>query len=169
MLRSRKNRLRFGARNDRGQALVEFVLSILMVLILIFGIWELVMMVYTYTVIADAAKEGVRFAIVHGCDSTECYGPGACTNLIGGSAPTCDATAAGVVDRVKFFAARSLHDISAIDVQVLYGPTDTYLGGPNTSMPGSPVKVIVQYPYVPMIGLGWRPLIHASATGSIAN
>ena len=149
--------------------MVEFVLSILMILVLILGIMELVMMVYTYVVVADSAKEGVRFAIVHGCDNTECYGPGACTNVIGGSAPACDASAVGVVNRVKQYAQYSLHDISGMTINVTYGPATGFTTSPNTSMPGSAVKVEVRYPYAPYFSFGWRPTLHASATGSIAN
>ncbi len=147
---------------------MEFVLSILFVLVLIFGIMELVMMVYTFTVVADSAKEGVRFAIVHGCNNTECYGPGACTNLVGGTPVTCDASATGIVNRVRQYAQYSLHDIAGMNITVTYGPA-TGLTSPDTSMPGSAVKVDVQYPYVPYFSFGWRPTLHASATGSIFN
>ena len=51
-------------REDKGQAQVEFVLSIFLVLLTLLGIFELTMFIYTYSVLSDAAKEGVRYAIV---------------------------------------------------------------------------------------------------------
>ena len=51
---------------EKGQTLVEFALSIVLVMLLIVGSIELIVTVYTYSVLADAAKEGVRYAIVHG-------------------------------------------------------------------------------------------------------
>src|SRR5205085_12359791 len=52
-----------------------FVLSILTVLFVMFWTWEVVMAVYTYSVISDAAREGVRYAIVHGLKNQYCSGP----------------------------------------------------------------------------------------------
>ena len=42
---------------SEGQAQVEFLLSILFVLLLIFGIFELIMLLYTYSVLADSEKK----------------------------------------------------------------------------------------------------------------
>ena len=65
------------ASKSRGQAQLEFVLSILFVMLFTFGMLEMVMLVYTYNVLADSAKEGVRYAIAHGTDNATCSGPGA--------------------------------------------------------------------------------------------
>ena len=61
-------------RADRGAVEIEFVLSILTVLFTMFWMWEVVMAVYTYSVISDAAREGVRYAIVHGLKNQNCSG-----------------------------------------------------------------------------------------------
>ena len=53
-------------RKEKGQGTVEFALTIVFVIMLIVGVIEIIVMVYTYNVLADAAKEGVRYAIVHG-------------------------------------------------------------------------------------------------------
>ena len=55
-------------KSQRGAAQVEFALSILMVVFLMFWVFEMVMVVYTYSVLSDAAKEGVRYAIVRGSE-----------------------------------------------------------------------------------------------------
>ncbi|MDE3105882.1 MAG: pilus assembly protein [Acidobacteriota bacterium] len=53
--------------NDtRGAALVESVLSIILLVTMIFGITELGFALYTYHYIAFAAREGTRYAIVRG-------------------------------------------------------------------------------------------------------
>ena len=74
--------------------MVEFALSLLLILMLIFGIMEMCSFIYTYTVMADAANEGVRYAIVHTGDST------------------------GTTSTVQTYAAYSLHDVSAMTVSV---------------------------------------------------
>ena len=53
-------------RKQNGQSAVEFAFTIVFVMLLILAAIELTVMIYTYTVLADAAKEGVRYAIVHG-------------------------------------------------------------------------------------------------------
>lgn len=143
-------------RGERGQAQIEFALSIMAVLITVFASWELLMAMYTASVLADAAKEGVRYAIVHGSGSTLCSGP----NL---SAPCAyDAPADEVVKTVKNYAKASLHDVSAISVNV------TYPDGSNE--PPNRVQVAVTYTYVPYIQLGFfTPRFTTRAAGRIVN
>jgi hypothetical protein len=135
---------------------VEFALSIMVVLLTIFFAWELLMAMYTATVMADAAKEGVRYAIVHGSSSTLCSGPNPsnpCAN---------DPSAGEVVNTVKNYARASLHDVSAITVAV------SYPDGNND--PPSRVLVTVTYNYVPYINLGsLTPRLTTKAAGRIVN
>ena len=143
-------------RGERGEAQVEFALSIMVVLITIFFSWELLMAMYTASVMADAAKEGVRYAIVHGSSSSLCSGPNP-------SNPCAyDAPAAEVVNTVKNYAKASMHDTSAITVTV------TYPDGNN--QPPSRVAVVVTYQYVPYIRLGFfTPTLTTKAAGRIVN
>ncbi|MHB1022691.1 MAG: TadE/TadG family type IV pilus assembly protein [Acidobacteriaceae bacterium] len=136
---------------ERGAAQIEFLLSSLIAMFLFFWIWEMSMMVYTYAVITNAAKEGVRYGIVHGTDNGNCSGP---------SAGCADATGANVVSAVRSYAAYSLHDISSITIQA------NYLD--SSSEPPSRIQVKVAYTYVPYIKLPWiAPTLVASAEGRI--
>jgi Flp pilus assembly protein TadG len=143
-------------RGEKGQAQVEFALSIMLVLVTIFASWELLMAMYTASVLADAAKEGVRYAIVHGSGSTLCSGPNTsnpCTN---------DPAAAEVANTVKNYAKASLHDVSAITVNV------TYPDGSNEAP--NRVQVTVTYNYIPYIQLGFfNPSFTTRAAGRIVN
>jgi Flp pilus assembly protein TadG len=142
-------------REERGQAQVEFALSIMVVLLTVFFAWELLMAMYTASVLADAAKEGVRYAIVHGSNSSLCSGPNP-------SSPCAsDPTAAEVVNVVKNYARASLHDVSAITVSV------TYPDGNND--PPSRVAVTVTYSYVPYINVPFAPTLRTKAAGRIVN
>jgi Flp pilus assembly protein TadG len=51
--------------SQRGQSLVETMLMMVMVFTVVLWIFELGWLMYTYSVMADAANEGVRHAIVH--------------------------------------------------------------------------------------------------------
>jgi Flp pilus assembly protein TadG len=88
-------RRRSRLRRQSGQSLLETALMIVIVFNVVFWVFEVGWLMYTYTVMADAAHEGVRYAIVHS----------------GGDA-------SGTVARVKTFAATSLHNTSAISVTV---------------------------------------------------
>src|SRR6266566_1317511 len=63
-------------RRENGQALVEFALTIMFIFLLFVGMLEIIFLMYAYNTLADAAKEGVRYAIVHGTGNTSCSGPG---------------------------------------------------------------------------------------------
>ena len=49
--------------------LIEFALSVWTLFLLTFLIFEFCMAIYTYSVLGNAAREGVRYAIAHGTDS----------------------------------------------------------------------------------------------------
>jgi Flp pilus assembly protein TadG len=91
MQRSKQDRW----RRQRGQSLLETALMIVIIFTVMIWVFEIGQLMYTYTVLGDAANEGVRYAIVHS----------------GGDV-------AGTTARVKSFAATSRHDITAISVAV---------------------------------------------------
>ncbi|MBF6571254.1 MAG: pilus assembly protein [Candidatus Binataceae bacterium] len=48
-----------------GQTLLEFALAATLLFLLIFGIMEMALAVYSYNTVCSAAREAVRYAIVH--------------------------------------------------------------------------------------------------------
>jgi Flp pilus assembly protein TadG len=162
-------------RSDRGQATIEFALVFIMLFLAVVAILELMVFVHTYNVLADAAKEGVRYAIVHGanngsptpatCTALSCACP--CTDIDGPAAPP--GTNAGYGSGygiVKTFAQYSLHSTGTMTVTV------SYPGGTTTPANKTPnlVKVTVSYPYQWFLGLGWAAIhVNASSEGRIMN
>ena len=141
-------------KRQAGQAAVEFALIIIFLMVFLLSFLEIVAMLYTYSALADSAKEGVRYGIVHGTLSSACNGPG------GTAGVTCDATAAGVKTAVTTYAAYSLHGTGSMTV------TPTYPDG--TSTPSSRVRVVVSYPYQAFFGLGWPTItVNAASEGRI--
>src|SRR5713101_3244145 len=106
---------------QRGQALVETALMMWVIITVVFFVFELGWLMYTYSVLADAANEGVRYAVVHS----------------GGDV-------AGTQARVKTFAAASLHNIAAMPA-----PSVTFPDG--SAAPPNRVRVTVTYTYIPYI------------------
>ena len=63
-------RSRAGLRDCRGQSLVEFALCTVLLVALIFAVLEFGRMMLVYTTIANGARIGARYAIVHGSDNS---------------------------------------------------------------------------------------------------
>jgi Flp pilus assembly protein TadG len=144
-------RLRYGG-DESGSASIETAAALGFVLLLAFWLMEMCMFGYTLSVLEDAAHEGVRYAISHGAESSNCSGPTTgCT----------DTTGANVKAVVKNIAAASLHQINAMTVTVSYPDT-------TGSKAGSLVKVSISYQYVPYVNsLGFQPTASISAEGRI--
>ena len=161
-------------RSSKGQATVEFALTILFVMVLIVGSLELITLIYTYTVLADAAKEGVRYAIVHGSRNSQPSGPTCpCVDIDGPAAPvatastSCSAVGAGCgtgYGVVKTYARYSLHNPAAMTVTVTYPDA----GNPPANQAPNRVRVVVTYVYQPFFGLGWPSVtVNAASEGRI--
>lgn len=150
---SRLDSWRAKFRKDSGQTIIETSVALAAVMLIVFGVIELSLFVYTYSVMNDAAREGVRYAIVHGTTAAtaNCSGP-SCT----------DSTGTNVVTAVKTYAAMSAHDISAINVSVGYPD--------SSAAPLSRVTVTVTYTYVPIINLSiFAKTMQVTSQGRIVN
>ena len=123
-------------RENRGSSLVEFALISFMFVIVLAGVVEMGRMVLVYNTIANAAREGTRYAIVHGGDRT---GPGA-TGFNAASGP---GNVTNVQTVVKNFASAGLINTNALTITVAYP------NGNNTA--GSPVTGKVLYTYDPFV------------------
>lgn len=164
---NRKGR-RHGSRNDRGAVQIEFVLSIMTIMFVLFAIWELIMIVHTMNVLSDAAKEGVRYAIVHGEKNDPAYqsGPG---------------SVAAVQNLVRDYARLSFQDVPLTAIRVCYPPNcDPSAPPPGCQPPPvfpcgdggtnellSTVRVEVEYQFAPYTALPFRPALRAAAQGRI--
>lgn len=88
--------LRGGSRNpgrgEEGSALVEFALTLPVLITLFFGLIDVSLAFYTHQLLSESAREGTRYAMVHG--ST-------CTNGAGNS---CTVSAANVNSYVSGLA-----------------------------------------------------------------
>lgn len=122
--------------DQRGSSMIEFALSVFVLVMIMFGVIEMSRMLLVYNTIADATRAGVRYAIVHGT-----VHDGSC---IGGCTDGGDVTK--VRDEVRRFASASLLDVSRLtDANI----TVSYPDGPNQSEIGFRVRVTVRYPYDP--------------------
>lgn len=139
-------------RCDSGQAIAETAIALVVAISVAFWLFELSMFTYTCSVLNQAAQEGVRYAIMHGTDSSACSGPDtACTDK---------SPYSNVQTVVTSAASASLHDTSAMTVTVTYGN--------STAVAGNPVTVTVVYTYVPYVNFpGIKNTVTFSSQGRI--
>jgi hypothetical protein len=140
-------------RREDGQSMVESALSLVLTFTLAFLLFESSMLAYTYSVMNNAAREGVRYAIIHGTNSSSCSGPSF----------GCDSTAAGVTSVVNTYAANSFHNISSTNMAVTVSYPDA-----TKSQPMSLVTVKVDYAFVPYFKFpGLTNTLHTTSYGRI--
>jgi hypothetical protein len=85
------------AASSRGQAMVEFALVAPIFFLLLFGVIEAGRFILYYQTLANATREGARYAIVHGWNSSCPSGP----PQSGSTTAVCDRNGANVVQRVS--------------------------------------------------------------------
>jgi Flp pilus assembly protein TadG len=79
MMRRRDRGIRWRVKahhDERGQAIVEMALVLPLMLVLIVAIADVARAAWTNSTLATAAREGSRYAIVHGAESDDPSGPG---------------------------------------------------------------------------------------------
>jgi TadE-like protein len=193
-----RRQLRLSKRQG-GQAMVEFMLVITFIFLVFLSMVQLIFLMYAYNTLADAAKEGMRYAIVHGTGlcgtaaSCACSGPGTVASVTPGVTCT-DSNGTNVVTAVVGlsttcmptcgFAGLSLQNISttnngcgtasANSVNVCYNPGNANSNNPAfagaCSQPGCLVRVTVSHTYTPLFGFSWPTFtLNAAANGRIAN
>lgn len=130
---------------------MEFSLVALLTVIMLLFIVEMGRMLLVYTTVANAARAGLRYAIVHG--STRAAG----STLDSASGP--GNNPAQVLTVVSNFASTGLLTTSLLVVNV------TYPGASNA--PGQSVNISVVYPYNPLTTYFAKTLRLGSATQGV--
>jgi len=128
-----QRRLQSPAQSEEGGALVEFALTVPILMSFFFGLIEVSMALYMHQVVSECAREGTRYAMVRG------------STCVNGAGSSCTTTAAAVN---SFVSGLSWPNIGGAPMVV----STTFPDG-NES-PGSRVQVYVSYafPYrVPFI------------------
>ena len=133
-------------RAEHGQSIVETVLCMIILLTVLFGIIQASLAAYSYHFIAEAAREGTRYATVRGS---------ACT----GFGTACPATAAQIQSFVTGLGFPGIDTTpAAMTVTVNCGPVGSTPAGAcsaGNNDPGNLVRVAITYrfplgiPFVP--------------------
>jgi len=117
--------VRRGRRETVAGTLVEFAVVFPILMVLLFGVFELGFLFYAQHTLAAAARDGTRYAVVRSTRS--------------GSVATVDSVRNFVMSRIPF------RNLGGITVAATW---------PQGNTPGNPVRVNVQYAFRPITGLG---------------
>jgi Flp pilus assembly protein TadG len=122
-------------RSERGASVVEMAAVATVLLTVLFGVIEVGRLILTYVTIAQAARAGARYAVVHGAlrTGTGVNGPSGAGN-----------DPAQVVTVVT-----NITSAAGLTTGGILTPIVTYPNGSNTV--GSVVTVTVRYPYTPTL------------------
>lgn len=133
-------RVRRGFRGEDGATLVEFAVSCSILCLMLFGIIQVSLLVYTYDFVSEAARDGARYAIVRG---TKCTG-----------FTDCNATPAQIQAHVQTlnFPAINTSNLTATATwyQAATAPPNMVWSTCTVTpcnIQGNAVKVTVQYPF----------------------
>jgi len=131
-------------RNSRGQALVEFAVTIIALLGLMFGVIEIARIMLCYTSVANAARIGARYAITNSSVPQ--------TTVTNSNVSTIRSNVTAVV---QSFANAGTLSSSHLTVNVTF-PDSSCTGSTPTSTctgttAGNRVSVTVSYAYDPLL------------------
>ncbi len=121
-------------RRERGASLPETAIVMSVLLALTFGIIDFGRAMYTYSFVAQMAREGARWAIVRGSQS--------CSNS-GNNLPQCNASAAQIKSYVQSLSEGAT---IASSIQVP-NPIYTCPTGISTNAPTCTISLTVSYPF----------------------
>jgi len=162
------SRLRRVAAVDNGIAIVEMALSSAVLFAMFFGVFEISLASYTSHYVADAAREGARFAIVRG--STSCANTPNLSN--------CKASTDTIAAYVKGLTYPGINSANlTVNVSYLTGTADTSSGSLLTTwatcssgtcnVPGNMVNVNVTYAFGLSVPFVPRKTINVSSTSQM--
>ena len=155
------------AREERGSALVEFAISAVLLIMLLFGVFQGMLAMYIYHYTAWAAQQGARFAQVRGYTWSSLSAPS--HYYCGTSAPPnftikyeCEALPSDIQNYVQSLGAINPSNIklntTSSYVWPGHTPTGSTSGCAQTNSKGCLVQVTATYtfnfiPFVPFTGL----------------
>lgn len=120
---------------EQGSSLVEMALVSIVLLTLVFGVFEMCLALYTYHFVSEAARDGTRYAIVRG---SSCQFPSACP-----------AAASDIQSYVQNLGLPGINP-AAMKVTTAWAPYPaggTCTPSASCNNPGNQVQVTVQYQF----------------------
>lgn len=153
-------------RGDDGEGLVEMAISIAVVLMLLFGVFDFSLAFYTYHYVSDAAREATRYAIVRG--NRSCIQTPNLSN--------CDASGPAITSYLQSLDYPGI-DTSQLGVTTTWNTAVKQSSGAMTwngcgtadacKAPGNQVQVTVTYPFPLSIPFWQQTTVQLTSTSEM--
>ncbi len=142
-------------RGEQGATMVETALSMLILLAILFGLIEMCLALYSYYFLSDAAREGTRYAIVHGS-----------TCMVSGV--SCTMTASQIDTYVKDLGYPGINPANmTVTTTYSISPGEESCVAAGCNGPGDRVTVLVNYNFSLMIPFVTSKALSMSSTSSM--
>lgn len=143
-------RLLLRLRDDAGAQLVEFALSIVVLIMFLFGVFAFCLAMYSYHFVSYVAQEGARFAMVRGSDWKTSCSTSAPPNF---AIPySCQASSSDVQNYVRSLAMPGINSSNITVTTTWPGTTPNCTSNcsicTTATSSGCYVKVQVTYPFL---------------------
>jgi Flp pilus assembly protein TadG len=143
------SRSKLNLSKNRGYTSVEMIVGFLLLITTLLAVVQIIAYIYSYVILAQAAKEGVRYAIVHGS-----------TNSLTSSV----STEVSKYAHYSFLNVCYIKDTDSTSCCTVDSSSNTCTGNND---PPSRVRVQLTAPFS-MFSLGWAtPNVHAAAEGRV--
>ena len=150
---------RRGIDSRRGQNLVEFAVSALLVVMLMLTVFEVIRMLWVYTTVSNAARMGARYATVHGADNAAASS--SATNC--GGTMTSGSVMAAVCAYIQTAPINASNATFTISYSGYFPGSTTVSCGSTSTNAGCPFTINVSYTYDPWIGYFGFPALTVSS------
>ena len=125
-------------QQQSGQTLIEFAISLGVLLTAVFTLIELCLVFYTWSTISECAREGTRYAIVRG---STCITAGT-----SGAGASCTATASSINTYVSSLGYPNVGG-GTMTVNTTYSSDGTTFTTTGNNSPNNMVRVQITYPF----------------------
>lgn len=136
--------------HQRGSSIVEFALVAVQLMLVLLSLLELSRMVLVTTAVANAARTGIRYGIVHG----------ATRSGAGADGPSGPGQTTQIENNIRYYAGAGLVNTSRLSITV------NYPDGNNA--PGSRIRITIGYPYDPFTVLPLGVNLGSTSEGVIS-
>jgi hypothetical protein len=149
------DRIKSNSSSRRGSSLVEFAVVSIVLITMVFAVFEFCRMGLVYVNLANASRVAVRYAITHGVDRTQTCNSGVGCGSTDGTAASSDIC--GTSGVLTSFATGPLDKTKLVC-------TSSGLGGAV----GTTVRINVSYPYDPWFNIApFRVTLSSTSQGVI--
>ena len=147
-------RRRHASRSVRGQAIAEFAVAAPIFFLLLFAIIDFGRYVYYVQILNNAAREGARYAIVHGANGLPPTGP-----------PD-DPSGAAVISVVRKYAIGVIGVNDAVRLNITATWADRY-GNPSNNTRENKVTVKIDYAFRSVMPLVPLPAVQVQGASTL--